>query len=115
MFNKPTSEAGLLNNRLCLAAALGVTELTPITIILVTLCCVAQVRLRCSTNPPLGWTFDIVSLVTPKAGAKHELSFNQSASEAGLLNKCSSLAPALGVTKFRIMRDMILITLCCAT
>jgi hypothetical protein len=35
--------------------------------------------------------------------------------EAGLLNKSSCLAPALGVTKFIIVGDMILVTLCCAT
>ncbi len=35
--------------------------------------------------------------------------------EAGLLNKSSCLARALGVTKFIIIKDMILGTLCCAT
>jgi hypothetical protein len=36
------SEAGLLNKKPCLAAALGVTEfITSITMILVTLCCAA--------------------------------------------------------------------------
>jgi hypothetical protein len=35
--------------------------------------------------------------------------------EAGLLNKGSRLAQALGVTKFINMRDLILLTLCCAT
>ncbi len=35
--------------------------------------------------------------------------------EAGLLNKSSRLAPALGVTKFTIDIDIILDTLCCAT
>ncbi len=35
--------------------------------------------------------------------------------EAGLLNKSSRLAPTLGVTKFIIDIDMILVTLCCAT
>jgi|APCry1669189534_1035231.scaffolds.fasta_scaffold425833_1 hypothetical protein len=40
MFNKATSEAGLLNKKLHLAAAFGVTEfITAITMILVTLCC----------------------------------------------------------------------------
>ncbi len=33
--------------------------------------------------------------------------------KAGLLNKRTSLAPALGVTKFIIILDMILVTLCC--
>ncbi len=37
------------------------------------------------------------------------------APEAGLLNQSSCLAPALGVTKVIIVRDMILVTLCCAT
>ncbi len=36
-------------------------------------------------------------------------------SEAGLLDRNSCLAPALGVTKFTIARVMILVTLCCAT
>ncbi len=31
------------------------------------------------------------------------------------LNKTSRLAPALGVTEFIIVTDMILVTLCCAT
>ncbi len=35
--------------------------------------------------------------------------------EASSLNKSSCLARALGVTKFRNMRDMILVALCCAT
>ncbi len=35
--------------------------------------------------------------------------------KAGLLNKSSCLAPALGVTKFIIVTDMVLVTLCCAT
>jgi hypothetical protein len=35
--------------------------------------------------------------------------------EAGLLNKSSNFAPALGVTKFLIVTDMILVTLCCVT
>ncbi len=33
---------------------------------------------------------------------------------AGSLNKSSCLAQTLGVTKFVKMRDMILVTLCCA-
>ncbi len=56
-----------------------------------------------------------VNLVTPKAQAKLEHSFNEQASEAGLLNKSSYLAPALGVTKFKNVRDMIWVTLRCAT
>ncbi len=61
-----------------------------------------------------------VNLVTPKVLAKHEHSFNKPASvhsdtEAGSLNRSSCLAPALGVTKFIIAIDMILVTLCCAT
>jgi hypothetical protein len=53
--------------------------------------------------------------VMPKAGAKHYLLFNKPATRAGLLNKISCSAPALDVTKFTIVRDMILVTLCCAT
>ncbi len=34
--------------------------------------------------------------------------------EAGSLNKRSYLATALGVTKFKTARDIILFTLCCA-
>ncbi len=56
-----------------------------------------------------------MNFVTPKPGVKHELLFNEPASEASLLNMCSCLARVLGVTKFGKMRDMILITLCCAT
>ncbi len=43
--------------------------------------------------------------------------FNKPTSQAvaGLLNKSSCLAPALGVTKFMIAIDMILVTLYCAT
>ncbi len=37
------------------------------------------------------------------------------ATEVGLLNKGERLAPALGVTKFLIAIDLILVTLCCAT
>ncbi len=57
----------------------------------------------------------IVNLVTPKAGAKRELLFDRPASEASLLDKSSCLAQALGVTTFIDMRDMTLVTLCCAT
>jgi hypothetical protein len=40
MFNKPTSEGGLLNERSCIAAALGVTKFTNARgMISVTLCC----------------------------------------------------------------------------
>jgi hypothetical protein len=37
--------------------------------------------------------------------------FNKPTSEAGLFNKSSCLAPAIGVTKIIIVKDMILITL----
>jgi hypothetical protein len=41
LFNKPASEANLLNKSSCLAPALGVTNLTNAEdMILVTLCCV---------------------------------------------------------------------------
>ena len=67
-----------------------------------------------------------MNLVTSKEGAKHELLFNELASGhtvvpiksdldvqqmAGSLNKSSHLAPALGVTKFILFIDMILVTL----
>jgi hypothetical protein len=69
----------------------------------------------------------IMNLVTPKAGARHELLLNKLpqvslrifplytswGSEAGLLNK--GLPRALSFTIFINMRDMILVTLCCAT
>jgi hypothetical protein len=41
--------------------------------------------------------------------------FNKLTTEAGLLNEGSCLARALGVTKFIRIRDMIVVTLCCAT
>jgi hypothetical protein len=50
----------------------------------------------------------VMFLVTPKAGAKHELLFNKSLeqkTEAGSLNKSSCLAPTSGVTKIIKMRD----------
>jgi hypothetical protein len=59
----------------------------------------------------------IKNLVTPKVGAKHELLFNKLslALEGSLLNKSSCLGPALGCIKFIIVRNVILVTLCCAT
>jgi hypothetical protein len=59
-----------------------------------------------------------MNLVTLNVGDKHELLFNkmaQTKAEAGLLTKGLCLTPALGVTKFIIVKDMILITLCRAT
>jgi hypothetical protein len=45
-FHKPAYEESLLNKSSCLAAALGVTKFVTITLmVLVTLCCAAQVRL----------------------------------------------------------------------
>ncbi len=41
--------------------------------------------------------------------------FNKQTPEAGLLDKDSCLARALGVTKFINIRDMILFTLYCGT
>ncbi len=40
--------------------------------------------------------------------------FDKSTFEAGSLNKTSCLAPALGVTKFNVVTDIILVTLWCA-
>jgi hypothetical protein len=40
---------------------------------------------------------------------------NKPAFEAGSLNKNSCIAPALGVTKFIIVTDMMWVTLSCAT
>jgi hypothetical protein len=59
-------------------------------------------------------SMSVVNFITPKAGTKCELLFNKLAS-AGLSNKSSCLAPALGFTKFIIFTDMILVTLCCDT
>ncbi len=42
-----------------------------------------------------------VNLVTPEAAAKHELLFNKD--RLSFLNKSSTLAAALGVTKFVII------------
>jgi hypothetical protein len=50
-----------------------------------------------------------LNLVTPKAGAKHELLFNKP--ETGLLNKGSCLARTLGMTKIINIIDIILVTL----
>jgi len=58
-------------------------------------------------------TATIMTLVTPKARAQHEVLFNKPAT--GLLNKGSCLARALGVTYFMQVRNMTLVTLCCAT
>jgi hypothetical protein len=55
----------------------------------------------------------VMKLVRPKAGAKHELLFNKS--EAILLNNSLCLAPALGIIKFMIVKEMILVTLCSVT
>jgi len=44
MFNKPTSEASLLNKTSCFARALGVTKFTNVRhTTLVTLCCAAEI------------------------------------------------------------------------
>jgi hypothetical protein len=98
-------------------------------LILVSLCCVAQVRLTCLTNPPqrpegdcctsmsdLSSTTkcdqklicDIITSVAPKAGAMHELLFHKPA--PFLFNKSSCLAQALGVIKFTYMGELILVT-----
>ncbi len=53
----------------------------------------------------------ICKLVTLKALTKHEHLFNEPALEASSLNKISCLAPALGVSKYTIDIDVILITL----
>jgi hypothetical protein len=56
----------------------------------------------------------IKTLVTLKAGAKHELLFNELASELCLWSRGSSLAAALGVTKFITIKAMHSVTLCCS-
>jgi hypothetical protein len=54
LYNKLSSDVGLLNKSSCLAALLGVTTfVTVLGMTLVTLCCPALVRLRYSTNWPL--------------------------------------------------------------
>ncbi len=54
MFNRTTT--GLLNIRSCLAPTLGVTKFINVKdMILVTLCCVTEVRLRCSIESALLW------------------------------------------------------------
>ncbi len=94
MFNKSISkcsESGLLNIKVGLKQHKSVTRFMDIT---------------------------VMNLVAPKAVAEYELLFNKSVpecSEAGLLNECSCLARTLGVTKFTNMRDMFMVTLCCAT
>ncbi len=81
-----TLKAGFLNKSSSLAAALGVTKFIAII----------------TTNK----SHSVVRL-------KSDLDVQTT--EAGLLNKSSCLAQALGVTKFIIVKDMILVTLCCAT
>ncbi len=44
-----------------------------------------------------------------------ESDFEVEQTEVGLLNECSCLARALGVTKFISMRYIILVSLCCVT
>jgi hypothetical protein len=39
---------------------------------------------------------------------------NKPTTKASLLNKSSCVAPTLGVSTFIIVKDMILVTLCCA-
>ncbi len=46
---------------------------------------------------------------------KLHLDVQQTTSEASSLNKSSRLAPTLGVLRFIIVGDIILVTLCCAT
>ncbi len=57
----------------------------------------------------------VINLVTPKAEAKRELLFNKPTSKASSLNNSLLLAPALGVTKFIIVEDMILVAFYFAT
>ncbi len=61
----------------------------------------------------------LVNLVTPKARAKHEPIHNKLAlglrPKVSLLNETSVLALTIGVTKFIIVKDMISVTLGCAT
>ncbi len=54
----------------------------------------------------------IKTLVTLKALAKHELLFNELASEVGLWRRRSHLAAALGVTNFITIIAMHSVTLC---
>jgi hypothetical protein len=57
----------------------------------------------------------VISLVTLKEAAKLQLVFKKPASGAGLLNKSSHLAAALGVTKFITNTVMNFVTICCDT
>ncbi len=115
MFNKPISEfyptslcdstlsaeAGLLNKSSHLAAALGVTQFTEIiSKNLVTLLC--RLSPTYVLNKPISGFY-------PTSLCDSTLS-----AEAGLLNKSSHLAPALGVTKFITIIAIYLVTLCCA-
>jgi hypothetical protein len=114
------AEVGLLNKGSCLAAALGVTNISSLSYefghtLLCWSCCLLCLwggfveHLSKTYAPQQSVTkiihLAIVNLVTPKAAAKHELS----------LNKALCLYRSLGVSKFTNMRDMILVTLCCAT
>ncbi len=83
----------MLNKSSCLASALGVSKFIIVTdTILVTLCC--------ATKPDLD---------------DQQTHLWAGRTQADLFNKNSQLASALGVTKFIIVADMILVTLCFST
>jgi hypothetical protein len=67
-------------------------------------------RRHCMELVSLGEDFFIISLWRNQGSLTE-----REGSEAGLLNKCSCLARVFSVTKFIIVKDMILVTLCCAT
>jgi hypothetical protein len=75
-------------------------------------CLTSKSDLRSTLKYDQNRIVDISNLVTPKAAAKHEL---VQQTDLSSLNKSSCLAPALDVTKFMIVRDLIRNTLCCAT
>jgi len=91
MFNKLTSEDGLLNKSSCLSIVSVTKFITVNDISLVTLCCATYVTLRYSTTlrrglvEDLSWTqaaqqsvtqiklVTVMNMVTSKEGAKHEI------------------------------------------
>jgi hypothetical protein len=86
------------------------------------LCIMAQYN---NTQQNDTWHVDILHYVTQHNDTQHIVAqhyytiiitqYNRKLSVASLLNKCSCLARALGVANFTNMRDIILVTLCCAT
>ena len=122
-------EACLLNKSSCLAQALGLTIFINTRYMnLVTLCCANKVGLRCSTNPPQFVEQNIMlscSFTCDQIYRNHSYEFDhtlllkfdldvQQTLDFGLIcDQNYSLAAAFGVTKFKTIITLILVTLLC--